>query len=59
MTLFARHAQIPLLPHLGAVARRVAEEAAARVLRGRRPELVAAWRGWRDGRRGRGGKPAS
>ena len=59
MTLFARHAQIPLLPHLGAVTRRVAEEAAARTLRGRRPELVSAWRGWRDGRRGRGGKPAS
>lgn len=59
MTLFARHAQIPLLPHLGAVTRRVAEEAAARMLRGRRPELVSAWRGWRDGRRGRGGKPAS
>jgi N-acetylglucosaminyl-diphospho-decaprenol L-rhamnosyltransferase len=59
MTLFARHARIPLLPHLGAVTRRVAEEAAARMLRGRRPELVSAWRGWRDGRRGRGGKPAS
>lgn len=59
MTLFARLAGIPLLPHVGAVARRIAEEAAARVLRGRRPELVPAWRGWRDGRRGRSGKPAA
>lgn len=59
MTLFARHAGISLLPHLSAVTRRVAEEAAARILRGRRPELASAWRGWRDGRHGRGGKPSS
>lgn len=58
MTMFAKCAQIPFLLHLGAVGRRIAEEAAARVLRGKSPELIAAWIGWRDGRRGLSGKPA-
>lgn len=57
MTLFARTAQIPLVPHLAAVSRRVAEEGVARILRRRSPELVRAARGWWDGRRGRSGKP--
>lgn len=59
MTLYARRAGIPLLPHLAAVSRRVAEEAVVRLLRRRSPELGAAVRGWRDGRRGQGGKPTS
>ena len=52
MTLFAVRARIPLALHLVAVARRVAEEAVAAVLRGRPPHLLDAFRGWRDGRRG-------
>lgn len=59
MTLFARIAGIPLLPHALAVARRIAEEAAARVLSRRPPELGAALRGWRDGRHGLDGKPSA
>lgn len=58
MTLFARQAQIPLLLHVGAVARRVGEHAAAEILRRRPPGLLDAWRGWRDGRRGIGGPPS-
>lgn len=57
MTLFARSAGTPFLPHVFAVARRTAEEAVARLQRGDSPELFRAWRGWRDGRRGIGGRP--
>ena len=57
MTLFARKSGIRPLRQACAVARRVAEESAAAMLRGRRPHPVDAWRGWRDGRRGITGKP--
>lgn len=57
MTLFARMARIPFVPHLFAVGYRVAEETAAGLLRKRSPHLIAAWKGWRDGRRGITGKP--
>lgn len=59
MTLFARTAGIPVVRQAGAVARRVAEESVAAVLRGRRPHPVQAFLGWRDGRRGITGKPES
>lgn len=59
MTLFARTASVPPLAQLGAVVRRVVEESAASVLRGRPPRVIDAWRGWRDGRHGRSGKPPS
>jgi len=57
MTLFARVAGIPRWRSAPAVMRRVAEEATWAVLHGRRPALGAAWRGWRDGRRGLSGHP--
>ncbi|MGI8392700.1 glycosyltransferase family 2 protein [Leucobacter sp. W1038] len=57
MTLFARRASIPVLPHLAAVGSRVARESLSRVLRGKAPELVSALRGWIDGRAGMSGKP--
>lgn len=58
MTLFARTAGIPPVRAAFAVARRVAEESAVAVLQRRLPPLRAAYRGWRDGRRGLRGKPA-
>lgn len=58
MTLFARKARVPFLLHLGAVMRRVAEESAAAVLHRRRPQVWAAFRGWREGRRGVTGHPS-
>lgn len=57
MTLFARKARIPFLPHVGAVLTRIAEESAAAVLQKRRPPLWAALRGWYEGRRGVTGRP--
>ncbi|QAY68899.1 glycosyltransferase family 2 protein [Xylanimonas protaetiae] len=57
MTLFARKARLPLVPHLGAVSRRTAEEAVYRVLHRRSPDVLDAWRGWREGRRGITGRP--
>ncbi|MFS2240936.1 glycosyltransferase family 2 protein [Microbacterium sp. OR16] len=59
MTLFARTASVTPLAQLGAVVRRLVEESAASVLRGRPPRVIDAWRGWRDGRHGRSGKPPS
>ncbi len=59
MTMFARRAGIPTLAHVGAVSRRIVEESIVRMRRGRSPELRAALRGWRDGRRGRSGKPTT
>ncbi|MCR2813597.1 glycosyltransferase family 2 protein [Microbacterium sp. zg.Y1090] len=57
MTLFAHVAGVPSYRSIPAVLRRVAEEAAWAVLHARRPALGAAWRGWRDGRRGLSGHP--
>lgn len=57
MTLFARRAHIAFLPHLVAVLRRVSREALSALRHGRSPQLGAAWRGWRDGRRGVTGPP--
>ena len=57
MVLFARRAGIPGWRSALGVARRVAEESAFRVLHGRHPDVLDAWRGWRDGHRGRTGHP--
>lgn len=57
MTLFARRAGINPVRQTLAVARRVAEESASSILRGRRPQPLQAWRGWREGLRGITGKP--
>lgn len=57
MTLFARRAGISPIRQGAAVARRVAEESVAGVLRGRLPHPIQAWQGWRDGKRGLTGKP--
>ncbi len=57
MTLFAARAGIGPIRNFLGVARRAAEESVYRMLHGRKPELIAAWRGWRDGRRGLDGKP--
>lgn len=57
MVLFARRAGIPGWRSALGVARRVAEESAFRVLHGRRPDVLDAWHGWRDGRRGMTGHP--
>ena len=57
MTLFGRTAGIPTWRSALGVLRRVAEESVFRVIHGRRPDLIEAWRGWRDGRRGLSGKP--
>ncbi|MEU1972507.1 glycosyltransferase family 2 protein [Microbacterium sp. NPDC019599] len=59
MALFSSRAGIAAPASALATARRVAEESLVRVLRRRRPELGAAWRGWRDGRRGVSGHPAA
>lgn len=59
MTLFARTAAIPFPLHLAAVGRRVLEEAVVALMRRRSPGVVAAYRGWRAGRRGLTGHPPS
>jgi N-acetylglucosaminyl-diphospho-decaprenol L-rhamnosyltransferase len=58
MTLFARESGIPHLRSLGSAARRTLEDSAVAVLHGHLPPLAAAWRGRRDGMRGRTGKPS-
>lgn len=57
MMLFGVTAEIPAWRSALGVLRRVAEESTYRVLNGRRPGLLDAWRGWRDGRRGLCGHP--
>lgn len=57
MALFSKRAGISGPASASATLRRVAEESAARLLKGRMPQLGAAWRGWRDGRRGVHGRP--
>jgi N-acetylglucosaminyl-diphospho-decaprenol L-rhamnosyltransferase len=57
MVLFAAVAGIPSWRSRLGVVRRVVEESLYRVLHGRRPGLVDAWRGWRDGRHGMTGHP--
>lgn len=59
MTLFAMSSNIPLLLHLMAVLRRVAEETAASIVLRRKTDLRGALRGWRDARKGRSGKPGA
>lgn len=59
MALFSTRAGVRAPASALATMRRVAEESLVRVLRRRNPELGAAWRGWRDGRRGLSGHPIS
>lgn len=57
MTLFAKRASVPLHRHLLAVTARIGSETLSRLRHGRAPEILAALRGWRDGRAGLSGKP--
>ena len=57
MTLFAQESGIPRLRSWGSVARRTLEDGAVAMLHGHLPPVAAAWRGRRDGMRGRSGKP--
>lgn len=57
MTLFGTLHGFPAWRTAFAVARRVAEESASRLLRRRRPEVGRAFAGWRDGRRLLSGHP--
>lgn len=59
MALFSRKAGIPAPKSLVAAVRRAGRAGLGRLRRGRSPEFVRAWQGWRDGRAGLSGPPAN
>ncbi len=59
MALFSRKAGIPAWRSLAGATLRALRVGLGNLRRGRSPELIVAWRGWRDGRAGLSGKPTT